>query len=47
MKTNHTLILLLASVLVMTGLVFLQFRWMEHARKLEEEIFEQRASMAL
>ena len=31
----------------MIGLVFFQYKWINHSRKLSEEIFNQRASMAL
>jgi len=46
-KTNHVTILLIASTLAMIGLVFFQYKWISHSRKLSEEIFSQRASMAL
>jgi two-component sensor histidine kinase len=46
-KTNHVTILLVASTLAMIGLVFFQYKWISHSRKLSEEIFNQRASMAL
>ena len=40
-------ILLVASTLAMVGLVLFQYKWIAHSRKLSEEIFNQRASMAL
>ena len=46
-KTNHVTILLVASTLAMVGLVLFQYKWIAHSRKLSEEIFNQRASMAL
>ena len=46
-KTNHVTILLIASTLAMIGLVFFQYKWINHSRNLSEEIFNQRASMAL
>ena len=46
-KTNHVTVLLVASTLAMIGLVFFQYKWINHSRKLSEEIFNQRASMAL
>src|SRR6187397_933641 len=46
-KTNHVTILLVASTLAMVGLVLFQYKWIAHSRNLSEEIFNQRASMAL
>ena len=39
--------ILVASVLAVLGLVVFQWAWMRHSRALAEEIFNQRASMAL
>ena len=39
--------MLIASTLAMIGLVFFQYKWINHSRNLSEEIFNQRASMAL
>ncbi len=36
-----------ASTLAMIGLVIFQYKWIDHSRKLSDEIFMQRASMAL
>jgi signal transduction histidine kinase len=47
LKVNHVPILLIASTLAMIGLVIFQYKWIDHSRKLSEEIFNQRASMAL
>jgi two-component sensor histidine kinase len=47
MRLNHVPIILVASTLAMIGLVIFQYKWIEHSRKLSEEIFNQRASMAL
>jgi two-component sensor histidine kinase len=46
-KINHVAILLSASTLAMIGLVIFQYKWIDHSRKLSDEIFMQRASMAL
>jgi len=46
-KINHVAVLLSASTLAMIGLVIFQFKWIDHSRKLSDEIFSQRASMAL
>jgi signal transduction histidine kinase len=40
-------VLLIASTLAIIGLVIFQITWMRHSRKLAEEIFNQRVSMAL
>lgn len=39
--------LLSASTLAMIGLVIFQYKWINHSRELSDEIFTQRASMAL
>src|SRR5437868_238513 len=46
-KINHVAFLLSASTLAMIGLVIFQYKWIAHSRKLSDEIFTQRASMAL
>lgn len=46
-KMNHVAVLLSASTLAMIGLVIFQYKWIDHSRKLADEIFTQRASMAL
>jgi signal transduction histidine kinase len=46
-KINHVPVLILASTLAMIGLVIFQYKWIDHSRKLSDEIFNQRASMAL
>ena len=46
-KVDHVPVLLLASTLAMIGLVIFQYKWIDHSRKLSDEIFSQRASMAL
>jgi len=46
-KIDHVPVLLLASTLAMIGLVIFQYKWIDHSRKLSDEIFSQRASMAL
>ncbi len=46
-KINHVAILLSASTLAMIGLIIFQYKWIDHSRKLSNEIFMQRASMAL
>ncbi|HZV69147.1 MAG TPA: HAMP domain-containing sensor histidine kinase [Saprospiraceae bacterium] len=46
-KINHVAVLLSASTLAMIGLVIFQYKWIDHSRKLSDEIFSQRASMAL
>ena len=47
MKINHVAILLVASTLAMIGLVIFQYKWIHHSQNLSDEIFNQRASMAL
>ena len=46
-KVNHVAVLLMASTLAMIGLVIFQYKWIAHSKKLSDEIFAQRASMAL
>jgi hypothetical protein len=46
-KLNHVPILLAASTLALAGLVYFQYRWIEHSRQLSDEIFHQQVSMAL
>jgi two-component system, OmpR family, phosphate regulon sensor histidine kinase PhoR len=46
-KFNHLPILLIASTLAMAGLVIYQYKWINHSRELYNEVFHQRACMAL
>src|SRR5688572_29465753 len=46
-KLDHLPILLVASTLAMIGLVFFQYKWINHSRELYNEVFHQRACMAL
>jgi|GEM_PF-522741 len=46
-KFNHVPILLAASMLAIGGLVFFQYKWIAHSRKLSDEIFHQQVSMAV
>jgi hypothetical protein len=46
-KFNHVPILLAASMLALGGLVYFQYKWIAHSRKLSDEIFHQRVSMAV
>src|SRR5688572_32480120 len=46
-KLNHLPILLIASTLAMAGLVIFQYKWINHSRELYNEVFHQRACMAL
>jgi len=46
-KFNHVPILLAASMLALGGLVFFQYKWIAHSRKLSDEIFHQQVSMAV
>jgi signal transduction histidine kinase len=46
-KIDHVPLLLIASTLAMIGLVIFQYKWIDRSRKLSNEIFAQRASMAL
>jgi two-component system phosphate regulon sensor histidine kinase PhoR len=47
MKWNHTNLLIAAAALAILGLIGIQVRWMQHSRKLLEEQFNNRVSMAL
>src|SRR5688572_6675520 len=46
-KLDHLPILLVASTLAMIGLVIFQYKWINHSRELYNEVFHQRACMAL
>lgn len=46
-KIDHLPILVIASVLAMAGLVIFQYKWINHSRELYDEVFHQRACMAL
>ncbi|HUR31959.1 MAG TPA: HAMP domain-containing sensor histidine kinase [Saprospiraceae bacterium] len=46
-KAHHMPILLIASTLAMVGLVIFQYKWINHSRELYNEVFHQRACMAL
>jgi signal transduction histidine kinase len=46
-KINHVPILLAATVLALAGLVFFQYKWIAHSKRLSDEIFEQQVSMAV
>lgn len=46
-RKNKASAILIASVLAVLGLVVFQLTWMRYARRLSEEIFNQRATMAL
>ncbi len=46
-KMNHVVILMAASMLAMIGLVIFQYKWINHSRELYNEVFHQRACMAL
>lgn len=46
-KFNHLPVLLIASTLAMAGLVIYQYKWINHSRELYNEVFHQRACMAL
>ncbi len=46
-KMNHVAILMAASMLAMIGLVIFQYKWITHSRELYNEVFHQRACMAL
>src|SRR5687767_4676276 len=46
-KLDHLPILLVASTLAMIGLVIFQYKWINHSRDLYNEVFHQRACMAL
>src|SRR5688572_6395399 len=46
-KIDHLPILVIASVLAMAGLVIFQYKWISHSRELYNEVFHQRACMAL
>jgi hypothetical protein len=46
-KFNHVPILLAASMLALGGLVYFQYQWIAHSRKLSDEIFHQQVSMAV
>ncbi|MDQ3016877.1 MAG: HAMP domain-containing histidine kinase [Bacteroidota bacterium] len=47
LKLNHVAILMAASMLAMIGLVIFQYKWINHSRELYNEVFHQRACMAL
>lgn len=47
MKWNQTNLLIAAAALAILGLIGIQVRWMQHSRKLLEEQFNNRVSMAL
>src|SRR5688500_7980601 len=46
-KVDHLPILLIASTLAMVGLIIFQYKWINHSRELYNEVFHQRACMAL
>jgi len=46
-KFNHVPILLAASMLALGGLVYFQYKWIAHSRKLSDEIFHRQVSMAV
>lgn len=46
-KVGHLPVLLIASTLAMIGLVIFQYKWITHSRELYNEVFHQRACMAL
>lgn len=46
-KLSHLPVLLIASTLAMAGLVIFQYKWITHSRELYNEVFHQRACMAL
>lgn len=46
-KIDHVPLLLIASTLAMVGLVIFQYKWINHSRELYNEVFHQRACMAL
>lgn len=46
-KPDPIAILVLASTLAMAGLVIFQYKWIQHSRELYDQVFHQRACMAL
>ena len=46
-KLNHVPILLAASMLAIGGLVYFQYKWIAHSKKLSDELFHQQVSMAV
>lgn len=46
-KLNHVAVLLAASTLALAGLVFFQYKWIAHSKRLSDEIFHQQVSMAV
>lgn len=46
-KLDRLSILVIASTLAMAGLVIFQYKWIQHSRELYDEVFHQRACMAL
>lgn len=46
-KFDHLTVLVAASTIAMAGLVFFQYKWINHSQELYQEVFHQRACMAL